>query len=250
MFGGVVAALVLLVGSLLFAATQPAPAQPAASTSTPPPTTPQADTPTAAASPTLADPATLKPLPTETPSPAPTATETPAPTQTPLPTPTPTPLPMPAWAEVGNLTTIEYLNTVVIERARSQKIGIEQVEIPIGTDRIVLMVVGRVHAGVDLQKIQVTRNGKAIRVVLPRAVILAVELQPEASRIFESDRAWIFSEYEGIELEAIEEANRQLRDNSAHNLKMLELAETMARLQLTDLLRTLGYEQIEIVFEP
>jgi hypothetical protein len=157
---------------------------------------------------------------------------------------------MPAWSEVGNLTTIEYLNTVVIERARSQKIGIEQVEIPIGTDRIVLMVVGRIHAGVDLQKIRVVRNGKAIRVVLPRAAILAVELQPEASRIFESDRAWIFSEYEGIELEAIEEANRQLRDNSAHNLKMLELAETMARLQLTDLLRKLGYEQIEIVFEP
>ena len=157
---------------------------------------------------------------------------------------------MPAWIEVGNLTSVEYLNTIVIERERP-KSGIGQV-IP-GTDRIVLMVVGKVHAGVDLQKIEtndVQINGKTIRMMLPRASILAVELQPEASRIFESNRTWLYSEYEGLELEAMDEARQKLRDNSAQNVKMLEMAETMARLQLTELLRKLGYEQIEIAFEP
>ena len=155
---------------------------------------------------------------------------------------------MPAWAEVGNLTSVEYLNTIVIERARA-KSGIGQV-IP-GTDRIVLMVVGKIHAGINLQKIKVSAvRGKAIRLVLPHANILAVELQPENSRIYASDKTWLFSEYEGLELEAMDEAKQQLHDNSAHNLKMLQLAETLARLQLTELLRKQGYEQIEIVFEP
>ena len=155
---------------------------------------------------------------------------------------------MPAWSEVGNLTSVEYLNTVVIERARP-KSGIGQV-IP-GNDRIVLMVVGKIHAGINLQKIKVRAvQGKAIRLVLPHASILVVELQPENSRIYASDKTWLFSEYEGLELEAMDEAKQQLRDNSAHNLKMLQMAETLARLQLTELLRKQGYEQIEIVFEP
>lgn len=251
MLGGLVLAVVLVAGSVLFAATQRAPTQPAASVSTPPSTlTSQASAVAALALPTLAAPATLKPLPTEAPSTTPAPTATPQPTETPLPTATPTPLPMPAWAEVGNLTSVEYLNTVVIERERP-KSGIGQV-IP-GTDRLVLMAVGKIHAGVDLQKIKasdVQINGKAIRIVLPRASILAVELQPADSRIFESDRTWLYSEYEGLELEALDEAKQKLRDNSSHNVKMLELAEKMARLQLTELLRKLGYEQIEIVFEP
>ena len=155
---------------------------------------------------------------------------------------------MPAWAAVGDLTSLEYLNTIVIERARA-KSGIGQV-IP-GTDRIVLMVVGKIHAGIDLKQIKVsTVRGKVIRLVLPRAGILAVELLPEDSRIFASDKTWLFSEYAGLELEAMDEAKQQLRDNSAHNLKMRQMAETLARLQLTELLRKLGYEQIEIVFEP
>ena len=60
---------------------------------------------------------------------------------------------MPAWAAVGDLTSLEYLNTIVIERARA-KSGIGQV-IP-GTDRIVLMVVGKIHAGIDLKQIKVS----------------------------------------------------------------------------------------------
>lgn len=246
------AAVVLVIGSAGFALTRPAPAQHAANTTTPQPTImPSVGVVAAvAAVPTLAVPATLKPLPTTAPSATPSPTETPEPTASPQPTPTPTPLPVPSWNSAGTLTSIEYLNTIVIERARD-KSGIGQV-IP-GQDRIVLMVVGKIHAGIDLQKIKASNvqiKGKAIRIVLPHANIQAVELKPEDSRIFASDRTWLFSEYEGLELEAMDEAKQKLRDNSEHNTRMLQMADTLARLQITELLRKLGYEQIEIVFEP
>ena len=198
---------------------------------------------------TLAPPATLKPAATKAPTGTPLPTPTLAPTLTPLPTATPTSLPVPDWRATGKLTSIEYINTIVIERERP-KTGLGVV-IP-GQDRIVLQVVGNIHAGIDLNKIKpanVRINGKSIRLVLPHAEIIAVELMPEASRIYEADQTLIFSDYQGLEIEAMDEARQKLRENSAHNLKMLEMAETLARLQLTELLRSLGYEQIEIVFE-
>ena len=198
---------------------------------------------------TLAPPATLKPAATKAPTRTPLPTATPAPTATPLPTATPTPLPVPDWRATGKLTSIEYINTIVIERARP-KTGIGVV-IP-GQDRIVLQVVGNIHAGIDLNKIKpenVRINGKSIRLTLPHAEIISVELMPESSRVYESNQTLIFSDYQGLEIEAMTEARQKLQDNSAHNQKMLEMAETLARLQLTELLRSLGYEQIDIVFE-
>ena len=198
---------------------------------------------------TLAPPATLKPAATKAPTETPLPTQTAAPTATPMPTATPTALPVPDWRAAGQLTSIEYINTIVIERNRP-KTGLSMV-IP-GQDRIVLQVVGNIHAGIDLNKIKpenVRINGKAIRMVLPRAEIISVELMPEASRIYESDQTLIFSDYKGLEIEAMDEARQKLRENSEHNQKMLQMAETLARLQLTELLRSLGYEHIEIVFE-
>lgn len=193
---------------------------------------------------TATPPPTLPPSPT----PLPTATDTPEPTATPAPTPTP--LPPPRWSELGYLSSVEYSATTVVERMRERR-GIGGVLL--GTDRVVIMAVGKIRAGVDLNKIEpsdVQINGKAIKVTVPRAEIFTVELLPEASRIFDSRRSWLFSEYEGLELEALDEARRRLRAEAERNATMLEIAETMARLQLTEFLRKMGFEQVEIAFEP
>lgn len=177
------------------------------------------------------------------------ATETPLPTNTPTNTPTPTPLPVPSWSETSKLTTLEYLNTVVIERKRTKE-GIESV-IP-GEDRIVMEVVGKIHVGIDLEKLPVSKieiNGKRIKLVIPHAKILSVELLPQESHIYEAGRTWVYSTYEGLEKEAFEEALMRLQENSPNNAKMLQMAETLARLQLTQLLRNLGYEEVIIEFE-
>lgn len=202
-----------------------------------------------AVAPTAAATSTIPPTLTATSTPEPTPTTLPTPTTTPLPTFTPTALPVPNWSATSKLTSLEYINTIVIERERPKE-GLDQV-IP-GRDRIMMMVVAKIHAGIDLEKLPVRKieiNGKSIKLVLPRAKILAVELLPEDSRIYETDRTWLYSSYEGLEKEALEEARAKLQENNQHNQKMLQMAETLARLQLTELLRNLGYEHVVITFE-
>lgn len=192
---------------------------------------------------------TATPSPTVPPTPTPTSTSTPTPKPTPTSTPTPTPLPPPKWNALGDLSVIEYTASTVVELSRSRP-GISGVLF--GADRIVLMAVARIRTGVDLSEIQpsdVQISGRSIRVRVPRAQVLTVELLPEASRVFDSQRSWLFSEYEGLELEALDEARRRLRAEAERNTAMLEIAETMARLQLAEFLRKAGFEQVEIVFD-
>jgi hypothetical protein len=150
---------------------------------------------------------------------------------------------------LGNLTSIQYTDTTVVERVRARP-GIGSVLL--GQDRIVLMAVGRVLMGIDLGKIKPSDveiiDGNKIRLKLPRAEVFAVELLPDQSRIYDAARSWLFSEYEGLELEALEEARRKLREEGQRNTAMLDIAETMARLQLTEFLRKAGFTEVEIDF--
>ena len=122
----------------------------------------------------------------------------------------------------------------------------------LGTDHILLTAVGRIQMGVDLGQIDdsdVEIDGTSISITLPRAMVISVDLLPEESRIYESDRSWLFSEYEGLELAAMEQARQQLLDQAMHNEGMAEMAETLARLQLTEFLRSIGYREIDIEYE-
>ena len=139
---------------------------------------------------------------------------------------------------------MEYTATTVVEKER-KKSGIGGV---LGSDRVLVMVVGRVQVGVDLTEItrrDVEIEGTAIELLLPPAEIVSVELLPDQSRVYESDRSWLFSEYDGLEIEAMEEARTQLM---TPNPGMLELAETLARLQLQEFLQKIGYQEITVRF--
>jgi hypothetical protein len=192
--------------------------------------------------------ATLTAQPTYTPW----ATYTPFPTATPLPTPTqaptPTPVPPPRWSELGKLASIEYTANTVVERERNRP-GVGGVLL--GRDRIVLLAAGRVMMGIDLDKIRpsdVQVSGDAITVTLPAIELLAVELLPSQSRIFDSQRSWLFSEYQGLELEAMEEARLKLREEAGSNEQMKRIAESQARLQVIEFLRKAGYQNVTVRF--
>lgn len=192
--------------------------------------------------------ATLTAQPTYTPW----ATYTPFPTATPLPmptmTPTPTPVPPPKWSELGKLASIEYTAQTVVERERNRP-GVGGVLL--GKDRIVLLAAGRVLMGIDLDKIlptDVQMSGDAITVTLPAIELLAVELLPEQSRIFDSQKSWLFSEYQGLELEAMDEARRKLRDEASRNIQMRRIAESQARLQVMEFLRKAGFRNVTVQF--
>ncbi len=177
---------------------------------------------------------------------------TPPPTFTPLAqrqqtteniAPTPTPLPPPTWTELGHLTSVKFNASTIVTEERQQLFG---------TDKIMLLVVGDVLMGIDLGAIKtedVQIDGRTIRMRLPSATVTGVELRLDQSKIYDSNRAWIWSDYGGLEKNAIENAQRQLFDYSATNDSMLEMTEQLARLQLAEFLQKLGYKTVEISFK-
>jgi Protein of unknown function (DUF4230) len=143
---------------------------------------------------------------------------------------------------------LDWTTTIVIEK-EIKKEGVAAI-IP-GRDRVVLVVTGKLRAGVDLTRVQpqnVQINGTSIRIVVPRPTLTSVELMPEESRVYDAERSWLFSEYTGLELAAMEEAKAKLAGPNPTNTRMLETAEAVARLQLANFLRDLGFQKVEVVF--
>ncbi len=188
------------------------------------------------------------PSPTASPTEMPSRTPTPSATPLPSPTPTPTPIPMPVWRNIGELAMVEYTLATEAE-AKVEREGLLQI---FGTDKVILYAVGRIKVGLDLTRLDarnIQRDGAAITLTLPAVSVLSVEMLPEESRIRVSERSWIYSEYEGLELEALARARQQLADMVANNPSMMSLAQELAELRLTEHLRSLGFTQIKISFE-
>lgn len=206
---------------------------------------------TMTAIPTATLPPTLTPEPSRTPRPSATPTQTPLPTATPLPTPTPTPtpVPLPVWRNIGELGVIEYTLSTQAE-AKVEREGLLQV---FGTDRVLLDATGRIKVGLDLTQLgerDIQHAGSSITLTLPAPAVLSVEMLPDQSHIRVAERSWVYSEYEGLELQAMGRARQQLYDMVATNESMMSLAQELAELRLIEHLRSLGFTNVKIVFRP
>jgi len=235
--------LVLLV--LLLGGMSPAPAQVAQPTGTPVVVVVQVTS----APPDTPPPAST-PKPALPPQPSATALPTLAPTQTPLPTatPTPTPVPLPVWRSIGDLGIVEFTQSTEAE-AKVERPGLLQI---FGTDRVRLYAVGKIRVGLDLTGMSgssVQRNGSSITLTLPPVSVLGVEMLPDQSEIRAAERSWIYSEYEGLEIAAMDRAKRQLAEMVANNDSMMSLAKELTLLRLNEYLRSLGFIQVQIQFE-
>lgn len=179
------------------------------------------------------------------PTPTPTLTPNPLP-PTPTPSPTPTPIVV-GWRELGYLTSVQATLQTVAEVQRERVV----LGIPI-TERVLLLAVGNVQAGIDMTAIKpegAVVNGTSVKLTLPRAKVTSVELLPSETKIFDSQRSWFLSEYEGMEVEALNQARIQLEAWAVDRNAILPQAEKTARLQLTEFLSQLGFDTIEITFE-
>ncbi len=232
--------IILLLAGLTYVLSNRPPAATVAEELTIPEITEEAAVLPATATPT----STLTPVPSPTSTPAPTHTPTPSRTPSPTPTLTPTPIVV-SWQELGYLTTVETTTSTVVEISRERFPNFPL--IPLNT-RILLMAVGLIEAGIDMSRAEVTQDGTSVQVVLPRAEITSVELLPDQTRIFDVG----FLPPEGLEIEAMQQAHVQLR-GWAENREasgILELSEKLGQAQLESLLRELGFEEIEITFQP
>ncbi len=210
-----------------------------------PASTPQATEPWPTIPPTRTPRQAAAPDPTRTP--LPTATALPTATQIPTPTWTPTPTPRPVQVSdvrrILELNMVEFRSTTVVDRQRSRWWG---------TDWVMIQAVGQVRVGIDLDQSlasTIETQGNNLRMVLPHARVLSVELLPGESEIYEVKRRIIFSEYPGLELEAMEAARIAIGEAAEENVGILDLAEKSAALELAGFFERLWYSDVEIVFQ-
>lgn len=174
----------------------------------------------------------------------------------------PAALPLPEWRTLHHLTTIEYTTSSIVMQEHTADFEEFLRTVPwvgdtflpalgkdVVTDRLVVKAVGKVQLGVDMAQVaDVQITGGAIRFSLPQPKVVAVEILPEQSQIFQQQHFWLLSQYAGLENAALAQARAQLQSEVAADQAMLRTTATMARMQLTNFLRKAGFTTVEITF--
>ncbi len=115
-------------------------------------------------------------------------------------------------------------------------------------DRLLLVVHGEAVAGVDLSKVQpgdVSVHGNSVSVHLPAAEIFTISLDNAKTKVYSRDTGLFSSQDPNLEGEVREEAERQLR-TAALDDGILKTANANARLTITNILKSLGFANVEI----
>ena len=174
----------------------------------------------------------------------------------------PAALSIPEWRALNHLTTIEYTTSSIVMQERTADFEAFLRTVPwvgdtflptlgkdVVTDRLVLKAVGKVQLGVAMAQVaDVQITGGAIRFSLPQPKVVAVEILPEQSQIFQQQHFWLLSQYADLENAALEQARAQLQSEVAADQAMLRTTAAMARMQLTNFLRKAGFTTVEITF--
>ena len=127
-------------------------------------------------------------------------------------------------------------------------------------ERILFVAVGSVDAGVDLSgvgedAVRVSEDGTAATITLPRARLYEAEIDVGRSYVYERDRGLldrigdVFGGDESYEREAYLAAERRLDEAALANGELTERAEENTRTMLASLVRSLGFDRVEIRFE-
>ncbi|GAB4124004.1 MAG: DUF4230 domain-containing protein [Roseiflexaceae bacterium] len=199
----------------------------------------QADAPTATIEPWPTLPATFTPLPSPTMPPTPTTIAT------------PTPIPLPVWEQQYQLTVLTFTVQTVVETAAPSNLP-PLLQGLVGNDRVVMQVVGQAELGIEMAKVRTTvdpQDRTKVQVVLPEPELQGVSLLPDRAEIIAKDQRRVASQYPGLEQQAFTIGKQQLENQARTDTAMQELARDLARLRITEYLRGLGFEQIDVVFE-
>ena len=193
-------------------------------------------------------PPTFTPTPSPTVPASPTATATPSPTPTRTPTPAPTPIVVDV-TKLGQLTSVKVKMQTVVSQSRSDEPWWKNL---FGKDKVLLLAVGNVYAGIDITAIAptdmvITRD--RITMKIPHATISSVELLPDESQVIDNQRRIAFSDYPGLEKEAFDAARTQLRNWAETEAGVLPMADELAKSQLTNFLQKLGFNHVTIIFK-
>jgi hypothetical protein len=154
---------------------------------------------------------------------------------------------------VKNLARLEsvsfHLERVVdLSDKQAQLFGLLNTE-----DAILLIAVGDVTAGVDLAKlgpgdIEITPDAGRARIVLPAPELFHSALDSERTYVHTRKTGLLARRKDTLETEARREAERSIKA-AALEAGILKRSEDNARLVVRELVRSLGYETVEITFK-
>ncbi len=164
--------------------------------------------------------------------------------------PSPTPLPsgeavVIAIRSVARLESAEFvIEKVIIKEEGQGALGL------LFGDRVIFVAHGRVIAGVDLGKMQVSDvqvlpSGKAY-VVLPAAEVLVTNIDNDKSYVVDRQTGLLTKGSISLETEARREAEREV-EQAALEAGILTKAQESAEVYLRRLLQSLGYADITFV---
>jgi Protein of unknown function (DUF4230) len=149
------------------------------------------------------------------------------------------------YAEVVADSTILY--TTGIANTTIRALGLPGFPVP-ESKKLVLIVKGKVIAGVDLQKLDSSRVqtfGDSIAIQLPPAKIIDILTNPSDIETFIEEGTWTEAERTAVKNKA-----RNILQAEALRQNLTNKANDQARLVLEDFLRLSGFSKINLSFKP
>ncbi|MDO4432715.1 MAG: DUF4230 domain-containing protein [Aerococcaceae bacterium] len=110
-------------------------------------------------------------------------------------------------------------------------------KLPFTRKNFILAYDGVVHAGIDLKEVKIEIKGKNIEITLPKAKILAHEMDSESIKVFDENTSF----FNPIQLEDFQKfmaSQEKVVEQKAIDRKFLELADEAAERVITGLIDT------------
>jgi hypothetical protein len=148
---------------------------------------------------------------------------------------------------LNELATVKYTTQVIVTEKENTKILRQPLPEFLTGEKVLLVAVGEVEAGVDLDELgpeDVRVKGDTVYIDLPEARILDSSLDEDKTRLFDRDRG-LFKIRGNDEL--IEEARRDAEDRmveAARENDLLDKARDNSEASISTLITSLGYDEV------
>lgn len=147
--------------------------------------------------------------------------------------------------ELNELSSVRWTESVIVPQESGRVSSIPEF---LRGESVVLIAVGEVRAGVDLDRLDegdVRAGEERVTIDLPDPEILSASLDEERTQVYDRDQGLLnFSPDEDLETEARREAVRRI-EGAARENGILQQAEENAETSLRAFVQGLGFEEVE-----
>jgi hypothetical protein len=148
---------------------------------------------------------------------------------------------------LNELATVKYTTQVLVTEEENAEIFRQPLPEFLTGEKVLLVAVGEVEAGVDLDELgpeEVRVTGDTVYIDLPAARILDSSLDEDRTRVYDRDRGVLkFRGNDGLIEEARREAEHRMVEAARDN-DILTKAQDNAEASISNLVTSLGYDEV------